>query len=380
VGADINRKRKREDAAAAAAAANTKDIIDSEEVFEKHVKHLLRCSLEQLERKDLYERLGVRRNACQEKIKKAYRKLSLKVHPDKNLTDADAAARFGLIDKAYKILSDPKLQPPPPQPQQPPQHAPYFRSHGSVFTSDFRNLYEAMFEARMKDKEAQRQARAEKMANLQCAPHVIHLELTLEELALGCKKKLTFMRRVTSPLKGVEATNVHEVIKVPHGAQHDERIVCFGKGDHYGGMKPGDLHVIFKELKHDFFIRRGANITCVLNINLVDAVFGGTFKVRTLDDVIKLNVPGPLLGHQTSFTLKGHGAYKSRESDERGSFTVFFSLKKPKRPICVPLSGEMEQAVREALISMYDNEDGSGSGSGSSNNTSAAINVEVDAK
>ena len=349
---DAAGKRKRED-------ESDSDVVDSEVAFTKHIHFLLKCPLRDLERKDLHERLGLKKGASQEKIKKAYYKLSLKVHPDKNPDDPTAAARFSLLDRAYKILSDDELKQEhykDGDAMRGSEHFHYYRSNGAPSTTTFTSLFETMYGTRLKSEDTRKQARAKKRANMQCPPHVMHLELTLEDLALGCKKRIKFKRRVTSPLDGVVAKDVEEVINVPRGAQHDQRLVYEGRGDHYGGMKKGDLHVIFKELKHDFFQRRGANITCVLDNNLADAVFGGTFKVRTLGGVIKIDAPGPLLGNQT-FTLKGHGAYKSVNSDERGLFSVFFRLKKPKRPVCTERNSEAEHVVRDALNSMYDHGD-----------------------
>lgn len=347
----------------------THNIVTSTERREEHVKWLLSATVAQIKAKSLHERLGILRSDDLDTVNKAYRILALQTHPDKvGNTLKDAGARFGLISEAKDVLGDERQRQKYENGDESAHSFESFyakttafksfyakttgRRKGSGFAASFANLYESMFNTPMADEDERRRKRAQKRASAKCPPHVINVACTFEELALGAEKSVYVKLKTTTLTKGVASNRVRKTFKVPRGSIPGGSVILRGEGDHYGGIKPGDLIFKLTQQPHKFFVRADQHVHCKIEIPIADALFGGSFKVITLEGKFEeIQIEGPIFG-STKYKIQKRGAYRSANSDERGDLIVNFALKKPTRPMA--LSAETEDIVREALKTMYD--------------------------
>lgn len=270
---------------------------------------------------DYYKTLGVEKSADAEVIKKAYRKLALKYHPDRNPGNREAEEKFKKISEAYAVLSDPEK-----------------RKQYENFGSDqfsrrysqediFRNvdlneiLREFGFGGRGGHERGFRgagrrggftfQSGGDPFAELfrQGQPHYetpqkgedlhYNLPITLEESVSGVEKKLSLQRD----------HDVHEIsVKIPAGISTGKKLRLSGKG--YAGIQggpSGDLYLNITVLPHPIFARDGKDIFIEKSVSFTTAVLGSSIDVPTIDGAIKrLKIPaGTQSG--TKIRMKGYG-------------------------------------------------------------------------
>jgi len=307
--------------------------------------------------RDYYEILGVPRDSSQEQIKKAYRDLALKYHPDRNPGDKSAEEKFKQINQAYQVLSDPEKR---RQYDMFGERAPFdfgaedFR----IPTIDdlFSGLFEEFFGARRSSR--QRGPSRRRGADLR-----YDLKITLEEAAFGVEKTIsldkpqrcsvcggTGLKPGTSPAvcpecrgrgqltyqqgffsisrtcarcqgtgriikdpctkchgQGIEMVEKSLKVSIPAGVDTGATLRLRGEGEpgEMGGPA-GDLHVIIFIEDHPIFQRQGTELIVEVPISFTRAVLGGEIEVPTLEDISKLKIPP---GTQTGkvFRLKGKG-------------------------------------------------------------------------
>lgn len=307
--------------------------------------------------KDYYQILGVSRDATQDEIKKAFRQLALKYHPDRNLGDKEAEEKFKEINEAYSCLSDPE------------KRANYdrfgtsegvgagFGGFGAGF-GGFTDIFGDIFEEFFGTFGGAKRPRTTKGSDLS-----YRLDITLQEAAFGAEKKISVPRWQTcgvcngsgsepgtSPLTCPNCRGTGHVrfqqgffsvsktcskchgsgriisnpckncmgntkvrvqreilVKIPAGVDTGTRLRLNGEGDlgSHGGP-PGDLYVIINVEEHPFFKRDGMNIYCQVPISFTKAVFGGEIEVPTLDGHSKVKIPAGTPSGK-SFHLKGKG-------------------------------------------------------------------------
>jgi molecular chaperone DnaJ len=304
--------------------------------------------------KDFYEILGIPRNASEAEIKKAYRSLALKFHPDRNPDNKESEDKFKEINAAYSVLSDPE------------KRANYDRygtaegagaGFGAFTGAGFGDIFEDIF-GDFFGFSGQRRPRPAKGTDLR-----YDLDITLEESAFGVEKKIEVPRRencpscggsgskpgkgpvtcsscrgsghvryqqgffsvsktcsscngsgkiITDPCnecKGSGAIRRVRVlsVKVPPGVDSGSRLRMSGEGEPgiYGGP-PGDLYIITDIKKHPVFVRKGYDIYCEMTISFPQAVLGAEIEVPTLDAVATLKIP-PGTPSGKHFHLKGKG-------------------------------------------------------------------------
>ena len=268
-------------------------------------------------KKDFYSVLGVNRQATQEEIKKAYRKLAMKFHPDKNPGDKTAEEKFKEASEAYDVLSDAKkkqvydqfghagFQPGGPGGANPfsEGYSGPFRSGGfdprgagpEAFQDLFSDFFGEFFAGDMAGRRGFRQeARG---ADLRYT-----LTITLEEAATGTEKRINFLRQ-----RGGKEDNAKISITVPAGVKAGQRLKLRGEGDSpAGSSKPGDLYVIVNFQEHSLFKRKDNDVLMELPISFVDALLGVQMEVPTLTGKAVLSVPSGTHTGQI-FRLKGKG-------------------------------------------------------------------------
>jgi molecular chaperone DnaJ len=331
------------------------------------------------EKRDYYAVLGLGRNASEQEIKSAYRKLALQFHPDRNPDNPEAAGeKFKEITEAYSVLIDSQ------------KRAAYDRfGHAGVsgaggFTPDFSSTIFADFEDIFGDffgfgdifgrVRGGRRTRAARGADLR-----YDLEISFEEAAAGLDTKIKIPRWELCPScggrgsrKGSEpeicrscggrgqirhqqgfftltrtCSECHGTgrvirdpcpecqgegrerrekvlgIKIPAGVEDGMRLRVSGEGDAgYKGGGPGDLYVVLRVREHPFFERRGNDLYCTIPISIPQAALGTELNVPTLRGHQRLRVPE---GTQTGsvFCLRGKGL---PNLDGRGQGDLYASV------------------------------------------------------
>ena len=308
-------------------------------------------------KRDYYEVLGVHKNATDTEIKKAYRKLAVKYHPDKTQGDKSLEEKFKETSEAYEALSDPQ------------KRATYdqfghtegaegfggFRDAG--FGDNFSDVFEGVFGDFFGGGGARQRRGVQRGDDLR-----YNLEVSFKEAAFGTEKTIKFptakkcescngtgakngkvtlcqecrgsgqvriqqgfftLSRTCGRCMGkgnviadpcntcrgqgkTEATKTLS-INVPPGVETGTRLKLAGEGEvGEAGAPPGDLYVVLNVSAHPFFVREAREIVCEVPISFVQAAIGDEIEVPTLDGKVKMKIPS---GTQPGkvLRLKGKG-------------------------------------------------------------------------
>ncbi len=275
-------------------------------------------------KKDYYEVLGVGKNASDDEIKKAYRKLAVKYHPDKNPGDKEAEVKFKEISEAHEVLSDKQKRARYDQFG----HAgvggaggsaggnPFangnYSFNGQSFNFDFGGsggLDDILGSIFGFGGGARRPARG--------TDYRTTVVLNFEEAVFGTTKIIT-------------ADGKDLKVKIPAGIDDGMSIRLSGKGGAApkGGTK-GDLYVFVRVKPHKRLTREGNIILSDRVISMVDAALGTEVDVETVDGNVRMKVPaGTQSG--TPFKLSGHGVPLMRSDGDRGPHIVTIIVETPK--------------------------------------------------
>ncbi len=309
--------------------------------------------------KDYYKILGVDRNASQEEIKKKYRKLAAKYHPDKNPDDPTAEKKFKDLGEAYEVLKDPEKRKLydkvgsdwkryqqsggqnhdfdwsryANQGQQGRQYRTninfedIFGRQGESGAGGFSSFFETLFGggeqfggARRQQKQQQQRrastgSRRAKAATMD-QEHVV--SISLKEAYEGTEKQFR--------INGEKVK-----VKIPAGIQDGKRLKLKGKGagsSTLTGSKRGDLYLKIRIRDEGGYQLKGKDIYYDHPVDLYTAVLGGETKVPTLSGNIKLNIPAGTSGGKL-FRLKGYGMHEMKNG-EKGDFYVRTNIDIPE--------------------------------------------------
>jgi len=308
-----------------------------------------------LPNKEYYKILGVDKNASPEEIKKAYRRLALKYHPDRNKGDPKAEEKFKEISEAYAVLSDKEKRAQYDQFGSAEFHQRFTREDifrnfdfGSIFKDfgfDLGNIFERDFSLRggrpgfrgfqtgwNKKRRPDFQdwtdsfsfhSGYEKASHPQRRRDITHkLKITLEEAFNGVQKSISIRKgSVTNRIK----------VDIPKGIQNGQKIRLPGQGiDSSNGVsKLGDLYLKIEILAHPIFKQSGVDLYIDCQISFTQIVLGTTVDIQTLEGSRKLKIP-PGTQNNTLIRLKGYGMPKFK-SEERGDLYIRVIVKVPTK-------------------------------------------------
>ncbi len=351
---------------------------------------------------DYYDILGVGRDASADEIKKAYRKIALKYHPDRNPDNKDEAeVKFKEASKAYEILSDPE------------KRGKYDRfgaaafengggpggfdfgagfGGGAAFEDALGDLFGDFFGGAFGGRRRSRRGGAARGDDLR-----YDMEIDFEEAVRGTERRISVPRTVncrscsgsgakpgTSPEtcpacggagqvrfqqglfqvaktcgqcngegkinrspcpdcrgRGRERSMREINVKVPPGVDNGSRLKLRGEGEAgLRGGPPGDLYVVLQVKPHPLFQRDGNHIMCEVPVNMIDAALGAKIEVPTLDGMVKMTLP-PGTQSGRIFKLSGKGV-PDVHGGRRGDHYVSVQVEIPKT-----LSKKQRQLLEE---------------------------------
>ncbi len=332
-------------------------------------------------KRDYYEVLNVNRNASQEEIKKAYRKLARQYHPDVN-KNSDAEMRFKEINEAYEVLSD----------QQ--KRATYDRfgrvdlggmgGMGDYGFGGFGDIFEEIFGFGSMGSRRRRRYEPQRGADIR-----YNLAIEFEEAVFGCHKAVDVPRSetcpkcrgsgaepgtqpmrcpqcngtgemrqsqqtifgsfvnvttcprcqgkgeiITNPCRQCQGKGQVQVTKrieitIPPGVDDGTRIRLAGEGEAgTRGGTPGNLYVVLSVKEHKLFNRQDNDLLLELPLNIAQAALGAEMTIPTLDGNEKLDIP-PGVQTGRTFRVKGKGVPYLRSKDRRGDLIVLVRVVTP---------------------------------------------------
>ncbi len=293
--------------------------------------------------KDYYKILGVSKKADASEIKKAYRKLASKLHPDVNPDNAEAEKKFKDVQEAYEVLKDSEKRSLydkvgsnwkqyqqsggraedfdwsrwTSQPGGFHQSTQFQGDIGDIFGRGFSDFFEGLFGGRMGG--AQRTARSPfgGMWNAQRPGQDVEAEL-----------KISLQEAYSGSTRSFELNGQQMRVKIPRGIRDGQKLKLKGKGySGAGGGNSGDLYLIVKIIPDARFERKDDNLYVNQTIDLYAMVLGGKIHVPTLSGSLKLTIPA---GSQNDklMRLKGQGMPVFK-SDKFGDLFVRLKVKLP---------------------------------------------------
>jgi curved DNA-binding protein len=273
---------------------------------------------------DYYKALGVDKNATQEEIKKAYRKLARKHHPDLNPNDKEAHKKFQQLNEANEVLSDPEKRKKYDQYGKDWQHAEQFEQarqsqqqrHGNEkFSGDFSegefsDFFSSMFGDMGGGGFRQRQTK------FRGEDYHAELQLNLSDVYKTHQQVLT-------------VNNKSIRITILAGVENGQKIKIKGHGGPgINGGPNGDLYISFHIINNTKFRRDGNDLHTTVDLDLYTAVLGGEIILDTLDGKVKLKVK-PETQNGSKIKLKGKGFPVYKKEGEFGDLVITFQIKTP---------------------------------------------------
>lgn len=276
---------------------------------------------------DYYEVLGINKTASEEDIKKAYRKLARKLHPDLNPNDKDAQAKFQKINEANEVLSDPEKRKKYDQYGENWQHGAEFEQarraqtkpnyggaqnfSGNFDESNFSDFFESMFGgADNGNRRAQSKFRGQDFNS---------------ELVISLEDAFTTHARTLK----IQDKNVR--ITIPAGIENGQTIKLKGYGGKgVNGGPDGDLFIKFSIANHPHFKRLGNDLYTTVDIDLYSSILGGEKTIDTFSGKIKLKIQ-PETQNGTKARLKGKGFPVYKQENEFGDLYITYNVLLPTK-------------------------------------------------
>ncbi|XP_043935730.1 dnaJ homolog subfamily A member 1-like isoform X2 [Protopterus annectens] len=290
-----------------------------------------------------YDLLGVKPNASTEEIKKAYRKLALKYHPDRNPSEGD---KFKHITQAYEALVDPSKRKLYDHGGE--QALKEGRGNGSCYRSPM-DIFDLFFGGRdgMPGR-TERKGRGGREGAIGLCPncHGSGMEVHVQQLGPGiiqqiqtvcseCRGQGEWLHprdrcRNCSGKKTVRVKKILEV-HIDKGMKDGQKITFYGEGDQAPGIDPGDIVIVLDQKEHPFFQRNGNDLLMKMEIDLVDALCGCRQTVSTLDGrtLLVMSSPGEVIQPGDIKCVPNEGMPIYRDPFEKGQLIIQFQVRFP---------------------------------------------------
>ncbi len=279
---------------------------------------------------DYYKILEVPKNASEKGIKKAYRKLARKYHPDVNPNDESAKKNFQKVNEANEVLSDPEKRKKydkygkdwehgeayeKARQQQQYQYSgggqQYSGAGGNFSEGDFSDFFESMFGGAHQSRSSGRTQQKFRGQDINAT-----LQLSLTDVYKTQKQTLTING------KKIRLT-------IPAGVENNQTIKIKGHGEKgVNGGPNGDLYITFNILNNTSFKRGGKNLYKKIDLDLYTAILGGEITIDTLSGKIKLKVK-PETQNDAKVKLKGKGFPIYKKEGEFGDLFLTYNIKTP---------------------------------------------------
>lgn len=271
---------------------------------------------------DYYKVLGVERNATPDDIKKAYRKLARKYHPDLNRDDPAAKDKFQEVNEAHEVLSDPEKRKKYDEYGEQWKHADEFKKQGGE-TADMRQGFG--FGGRSGNAGGFSDFFEEFFGSRSRSAYALRGQDYETELHLSLRQAAVTHRRILK----VNDRNIR--ITVPAGVKDGQIIKLNGYGgEGRNGGGNGDLYITFRIAEDPRFEREGDDLSTRVTIDLYTALLGGEVNVDTLNGQVKLKVKeGTQNGEKVR--LKGKGFPRYKREGECGDLIVTYQVQLPSR-------------------------------------------------
>jgi curved DNA-binding protein len=303
--------------------------------------------------RDYYNILGVGKNSSDEEIKRAYRKLAMKYHPDRNPNKKEAEERFKEINEAYAVLSDKEKRK-----QYDTFGAEGFRqryTQEDIFRGfDFDEILSGLFGGRGRrefkfgggrtgfdfgDLFGGSYGYQDTGRMPQRGEDVVYeLRISLEEAVAGGEKRISY------PRDG----KVEEVsVRIPKGIPEGKKLRLAGKGmEGKRGGPPGDLYLQISIAEHPIFTREGDDLVVDKEVRFSEAVLGTSIDVPTLEGTKRIKIPPGTQSH-TKMRLKGLGI-PHLQGEGRGDEYVQVIVKIPKK-LSEKAKGLIQELAKEGV-------------------------------
>lgn len=364
-----------------------------------------------MEYKDYYKILGVDKSSSEKEIKKAYRRLARKFHPDINKNDAEAEAKFKEINEAYEVLKDKNKR------QKYDEFGQYYAHAGegqpgrgysgfrgqpgggaysqiniedlsSMFGGSqggFSDFFTSMFGgdfSKQTGSSRRTNRRSSDPSNFggfnfdtsgfasprqKGADAEFNINLTLEEAAYGVEKVLEFTKESPCNIcrgtgnssgslcqmchgRGVIAKPRRLEVKIPSGVKDGFKIRMKGEGSAgSGGGDPGDLYLVVRIQSHPYFELKNDELYCDVPITVTEAVLGGEIKLPVLNGSLTMKIP-PGTQNGKIFRLREQGFPTLKNKDKKGDLFVKVKIVIPEN-----LSDEEMELFKKLSAYKHDN-------------------------
>ena len=271
---------------------------------------------------DYYKILGIAKKASEADIKKAYRKLARKYHPDLNPNDKEAERKFKEINEANEVLSHPENRKKYDSYGKDWKHAEEFEKarqqnqsrqsyqqpgQGQYSDEDFSDFFGSMFGGRQG---------GQRNVKFRGQDFGAALHLNLQDVYHTHKRTLT-----------INGKNIR--LTIPAGVKNGQTIKIKGYGgEGINGGPKGDLNITFQIDNHTKFKRDGNNLYTSIDLDLYKAMLGGEVIIDSFDGKVKLKV-APETQNGTQIKLKGKGFPVYKKEGHFGNLIITFNLKTP---------------------------------------------------
>jgi curved DNA-binding protein len=298
--------------------------------------------------RDYYEVLGVPRTSTQEEIRRSYRKLARKVHPDVNKAK-DAEDKFKELNEAYEVLKDPEkrqkydqlgqnwkagqeFRPPPGWDV----HHDFGRGGGpNEFQwggeGDFSDFFESLFGGQRSHgaRRASGRSRQGQMWSQAGSDQEAIIKISLEDAYRGVTKPISLQTQTVTPDGQLSVQEKNYEVKIPAGIQPGQKIRLAGQGgEGTGGGPRGNLYLKIEFEPHPVYRVDGRNLTLDLPISPWEAVLGAEVQLTTLAGAVTLKVPP---GTQSGVKLRLRGKGMANPKGAHGDLFALISIVVPKQ-------------------------------------------------